>query len=586
MGGFLMPALAPNFISILTNKLEKEFVPHLPELLKKDRPKVDQDKKQLSRAFSGFVIHKMLDVGISDAAKAVVDDFDDNGLDAIYFDKGTKTLYLIQTKYREREQFDEGDAIRFRSGTDLLLSQKYERFNENVRKRIAELDDAFDEAERIQLVVAYIGSGFSEHAKAALKELTEDGDHHEIGRLQPDIEEYGPTRIQADLLTEQSVGVVNDSLWLSKWQHLGGHRDTHIGVALVSDLVALHHQHKKALYERNIRYFLGSRESKVNKSIQETLRNAPQGKKAQKRLRLRGLSIINGAQTISSAAEFAHQNPHCDISAAKVLVTIIRADSEGKFGRSVTRARNHQNPVSTGNFASLDPRQEDLRRELSYLGYSYHYRPEAMPHNADSTETIITIEQAMKALALFELDSRYPYWLKNEVSRFQNAESSEYQSLFTQALTGAQLVNKVKFFRFVRQVIASNAVASQGAEGLFYKHGIYAVAAVLAKRCRTRVNEPDVLKQVQLNELLSAPLDHCRQTCWDIAKPLVGQGRSVLAFFKNQGSTVHLLDKAMACVYGLDQTEGYLAVTSFADRLEVFPREKLFRYLNSQAKQI
>lgn len=601
-----MPALAPNFISILTNKLEKEFVPHLPELLKKDRPKVDQDKKQLSRAFSGFVIHKMLDVGISDAAKAVVDDFDDNGLDAIYFDKGTKTLYLIQTKYREREQFDEGDAIRFRSGTDLLLSQKYERFNENVQKRIAELDDAFDEAERIQLVVAYIGSGFSEHAKAALKELTEDGDHHEIGRLHPDIEEYGPTRIQADLLAEQSVGVVNDSLWLSKWQHLGGHRDTHIGVAMVSDLVTLHQQYKKALYERNIRYFLGSRESKVNKSIQETLRNAPdeffylnngvtaladqidapQGKKAQKRLRLRGLSIINGAQTISSAAEFVHQNPHCDISAAKVLVTIIRADSEGKFGRSVTRARNHQNPVSTGNFASLDPRQEDLRRELNYLGYSYHYRPEAMPHNAESTETIITIEQAMKALALFDLDSRYPYWLKNEVSRFQNAESSEYQSLFTQALTGAQLVNKVKFIRFVRQVIASNAAASQGAEGLFYKHGIFAIAAVLAKRCRTRVNEPDVLKQVQLNELLSAPLDHCRQTCWDIAKPLVGQGRSVLAFFKNQGSTVHLLDKSMARVYGLEQTDAYLALTSVANRLEAFPREKLFRYLNGQATQI
>ena len=601
-----MPALATNFLNILKDKLEKDFIPHLPELLNKERPKADQDKKQLSRAFSGFVLHKMLNVGITDAAQSVVDDFDDNGLDAIHYEATSKTLYLVQTKFREREQFDEGDAIRFRSGADLLLRQRYDRFNANVRSRKDELDDAFDEAERIQLVVAYIGTGFSAHANAALKELTEDEDHHEVGRLQPDIAEYGPDKIQADLLAEQSVGVVNDSLMLTKWQHIGGHRDTHIGVALLSDLVALHKKHKKALYERNIRYFLGSRESDVNKSIQDTLRaapdeffylnngvtaladlvEAPQGTKANKRLRLRGLSVINGAQTISSAAEFVAQNPLCDISAAKVLVTIIKADSEGKFGRSVTRARNHQNPVSTGNFASLDPRQEELRRELAYLGYSYHYRPEATPRNAEVSASIITIEQAMKALALFEVDSRYPYWLKNEIVRFQNAESSEYQSLFTPTLTGAQLVNKVKFFRFVRDVLASNVAATGGAEGLFYRHGTFVVAAVLAKRCRTRVNEPDVLKQTQLNELLSDPLDKCRQACWDKARPLVGQGRSVLSYFQNQGSTVRLLDGCMSAIYGLEQTEAYQALKLVADRRESFPQEKIFRYLATQAPQI
>lgn len=601
-----MTALPINFLNILRNKLEKDFVPHLPELLNKERPKADQDKKQLSRAFSAFVLHKMLNVGIADAAKSVVDDFDDNGLDAIHYEATSKTLYLVQTKFREREQFDEGDAIRFRSGADLLLGQRYDRFNANVQCRKDELDDAFDEAERIQLVVAYIGTGFSAHANAALKELTADEDHHEVGRLQPDVAEYGPDKVQADLLAEQSVGVVNDSLRLSKWQHLGGHRDTHIGVALVSDLVALHKKHNKALYERNIRYFLGSRESDVNKSIQETLRtapdeffylnngvtaladlvDAPQGTKANKRLRLRGLSVINGAQTISSAAEFVAQNPLCDISNAKVLVTIIKADSEGAFGRSVTRARNHQNPVSTGNFASLDPRQEELRRELNYLGYSYHYRPEATPRNAEVSARIITIEQAMKALALFEVDSRYPYWLKNEISRFQNAESSEYQSLFTQTLTGAQLVNKVKFFRFVRDVLASNAAATRGAEGLFYRHGAFVVAAVLAKRCRNRVNEPDVLKQTQLDALLSAPLDQCRQACWDKARVMVGQGRSVLSYFQNQGSTVRLLDGCMSAIYGHEQAEAYQALKQVADRREAFPQERVFRYLTTQAPQI
>ena len=76
-----MPALPANFLDILKSKLETDFVPLLPELLNKERPKADQDKKQLSRAFSGFVLHKMLNLGIADAAQSVVDDFDDNGLD-------------------------------------------------------------------------------------------------------------------------------------------------------------------------------------------------------------------------------------------------------------------------------------------------------------------------------------------------------------------------------------------------------------------------------------------------------------------------------------------------------------------------
>jgi hypothetical protein len=63
MGDLLMDALAANFFNILKSKLERDFIPHMPELLNKERPKADQDKKQFSRAFSGFVLHKMLNVG-------------------------------------------------------------------------------------------------------------------------------------------------------------------------------------------------------------------------------------------------------------------------------------------------------------------------------------------------------------------------------------------------------------------------------------------------------------------------------------------------------------------------------------------
>ena len=46
-----------------------------------------------------------------------------------------------------------------------------------------------------------------------------------------------------------------------------------------------------------------------------------------------------------------------------------------------------------------------------------------------------------------------------------------------------------------------------------------------------------------------------------------------------------ILDSSDINLYIL-KTDAYLALTSVANRLEAFPREKLFRYLNGQATQI
>jgi type III restriction enzyme len=65
------------------------------------------------------------------------------------------------------------------------------------------------------------------------------------------------------------------------------------------------------------------------------------------------MSVINGAQTVASCASFVADNPNADISAAVVHVTVIQADQDAEFSKSVTRARNLQNPVSPQNFAAL-----------------------------------------------------------------------------------------------------------------------------------------------------------------------------------------------------------------------------------------
>lgn len=66
-----MAALEPQHMTVLKKVLAERFVPFLPPLLGAAKPE-DQAAKQLSRAFSDFALHKLLNITPKDAA-AVID---------------------------------------------------------------------------------------------------------------------------------------------------------------------------------------------------------------------------------------------------------------------------------------------------------------------------------------------------------------------------------------------------------------------------------------------------------------------------------------------------------------------------------
>src|ERR1039457_6240912 len=61
----------------------------------------DQRKQFLSRALAAFCIVSLTDCEPKDAAAAVTDGYNDQGLDAIYFDAGDKAIYLVQSKWSQ-----------------------------------------------------------------------------------------------------------------------------------------------------------------------------------------------------------------------------------------------------------------------------------------------------------------------------------------------------------------------------------------------------------------------------------------------------------------------------------------------------
>lgn len=565
-----MAALTPDYMTILKKTLRERFVDSLPPLLDTKRTALEQQDKQLSRAFSAFVLHKLLDLTPAEAAAAVVDDFNDNGLDAIYYHEPTDTLYLLQTKLKESEQFKLEDAQSFCEGVRLLLKPKFVGFNQNVKRRQVEIETALGRCSHIELVVPYTGDGISQHAANALQTLLDDEDLDEP-RLGRQVQYYSAVDIRRDLLAEKAYPPVNADVYLQKVGQVQEPRATYYGLARLSDLVALHDSHGKALYERNIRYFLGSSKSDVNAAIQATLRDAPgnffylnngitavcdavepKSKNAEtgfKKYVIRGLSIINGAQTVASAAEFVRQHPQSDINSAKVLLTLIKAPAAGEFGQEVTRARNHQNPVQMGNFAALDENQERLRQEIAHLGFDYHYRPEAQEHGTAA----IALDEAARALALLQSDPRHVVWLKADAARLSNPESSDYQRLFSTTLPGSVLINAVLCQRVMRGLLQESEqhAPARSQERLIYRHGIYVIMAVMQKQLAKLIEGGAVLDADRISTLVSRPLDDLRQHAVDLwQQQYLNEG--ALAFFKAMDLTTPFLIALMKKHYGLE----------------------------------
>lgn len=587
-------------MTLLQAALQRDFLPNLPPLLDTTKPGQEQHRKNLSRAFSAFALSNICEIKPAEAAASVVDDFDDYGIDAIYYQAASETLYLFQGKLKASEEFSQDEALSFCQGARKIIKQDFTGFNKNVQTRQTEIEDALDICSHIQLVVAHVGSGISKHAKTAVDELLTDEDFGE-DRLIPNLCDYDASKVVIDLQEHHAYERIDTDLLIQKCSKVTEPRLTYWGLIKLTALIDLHENHGKALYERNIRTFLGQK-TEVNTSIRQSLATQPEEflylnngvtalcqdlepkseKNSRKKIKVRGFSVINGAQTIATSARFAAENKDRDISAARVLITLIKAPLDGDFGKAVTKSRNHQNPVLLANFAALDDAQERLRREMANLGIHYAYKAEAQDTLADTTR--IRIDEAAQALALLQPDPRFVVWLKKEPAQLLDTNAAPYKLLFNPKLTAVQVLNAVRFLRYVQGRMVSEALAATGLTRLTCKHGNFVQGWVLAKRLSHSINGGLLLDPAKIPVALSQPFDDLRQTLLTNTQAAT-VGKGALALFRNQTDTVPLLQKLMIEYFGLAADPVVEHKKNQQKLGQPYP-EELFAYLAQKAPQI
>lgn len=455
------------------------------------KPRSAQDACLLTRGLAAFALSYVANIAPDDAAAAVTDGGQDNGLDAVYYHTADRTLYLVQSKWRANGtgSVDRGEMQKFLKGLNDLLNARWERFNSRIADRAKELDAALDDAStRIVLLLAYTGQ------EPLAPEIAQDLNDVLDGINDPTELVSSQVLRQSDLYAAVAHGLdgapINLDVALYEW---GQVREPYVGFygqVSASDVATWYGAHQSRLFAPNIRLFLGSTE--VNEILLDTLLNSPRDfwyynngvtalcRSIQKKpmggssrdsgfFACQDLRIVNGAQTVGAIAQAVAKAPDA-VSAARVSVRLISLqDCPMGFDRQVTRYTNTQNRIDRRDFVALDPEQERLRGELQLEGIAYIYRSgDALAGAAAGFDVV----EATVARACQQADATLAVQAKREIGRlWDDITKAPYKTLFNPTVSGPALWRAVQVLRRVELLLLAKRTDPEGRRRLLAVHG-------------------------------------------------------------------------------------------------------------------
>lgn len=472
----------------------------------------------LSKAIAAFVLHEDAGATLDEAVAASIDGGQDHGIDSVFVALD-QTIWLVQSKYKNSGTGEPelGDVSKFRDGITDLLQGRWDRFNNALQSRQAAITNTLNSSDcRIKVVLAYSGTAVSDDRRDIFADLERAFNGTNPGFLR--CHAYGLTTLHDLHLDGVSARPIEAEIELRNFGHTQepyrafyGHMDA----KLLAKLWATHNEH---LVDRNIRRFKGT--TTVNTGLSETLQQEaqhffyfnngvtflcdsiqeqhPRDQHRQTgRFRVRGLSIINGAQTVGAIAR--EPLAHYDAHPAVVMATFVCLENAPDgFGDRVTQSRNRQNAVDLEDFAALDERQAMWQRILRMAGIIYLVKqgeddPPLSPTCFSARELApflactVTTSDWQDYVVAAKADRKKLFGREGLVSATDPLRQS-YERLFADSLTARQMWRIVQIGRVVVDKVRARASAESDPAGLppgtltareILNHGVWLVLHVI-----------------------------------------------------------------------------------------------------------
>lgn len=456
----------------------------------------DYKNKLVSRQLAAYSLVMRCGIDVEVAAGAITDGMKDCGIDAIYKDIDSKTLYLIQAKWSKNGKgtISQGETLKFVNGVNKIINFDFNEVNSRILSKKSEIESALLDMEfKIKMIVIYTSNqSLSKESKDAIFGL-ESRINDEISELLTnetillnDIYEF-----MAHASSGQVISI--DDVLINNWGIISDSDGTHrgyYGMVNAGQIAEWWQQYGNSLLDRNIRFFKGDTE--VNKGIVKTLTEEPEkfiyynngikliAKRVTRKLahsadrdmglfHLEGVSIVNGAQTTGSIGECYLGNEDI-INKAKVMVNIVSLENADEdFGNDITKLSNTQNRIENKAFVSMDSFQENLRRDMLMDGIDYSYKDGR--YNSSNSKACC-IDDVAVAVGCYLSDINIAASIKRAYgSIFEDIKKTPYVSIFNSSLTSYLAWNCVCVYRKFEECNTGIQTSSEGVRRLIAVHG-------------------------------------------------------------------------------------------------------------------
>ncbi|MEK7943698.1 AIPR family protein [Pigmentiphaga sp. YJ18] len=362
------------------------------------------------RAFTAWFAINMHDLDEDDAlSSAAMDGGNDQGIDLVFADDSTRTIYVIQghcgdnhTKVTPKSKWsDVVSTIPFFEDTRSL--------REVGRHELADQIDSI-KTENSDYTIAFGLISLGRKNVTITKTVDATRQSKTFNKYQYFYLAQENVKEQYDALIESERGIAEDQLAFSGniIEDTGEYGRAWIGNVSAKELIRLHRTYSNQLFAGNVRLFLGTRKGGINEQIIKTANETPglfwalnngvsiiadtatNSKKIKNSLTLRRFSIVNGCQTTNALSQ-ANASDDC-----KVLVRVIAAKDSVK--NDVVRFNNSQNAIKIWTVRAVDSTQERLRRELGVIGLDYAPKQSGSRRRRDKSK-IIELDRLAQYLA-------------------------------------------------------------------------------------------------------------------------------------------------------------------------------------------
>lgn len=447
----------------------------------------------LTRGLAAYSLQHHSQITPRTAAESIVDGSGDNGIDAIYYDPKSKYLYFVQSKWihNGKGEPENGEVKKFISGIKDLLNFKFDRFNDKVKNKEVIIKNAIcDPKTKYQIILTYTGiNDLAEPSRRDFADLLQElNDASELVYLS----NFNQKRIHSSLvISSENLEPIDLTIQLKCFGKITEPNIGFYGQVNGVEVYSWFDKYRKRLFAKNIRGVLG--ETDVNKEITQTLEENPEHfwffnngitlitDSIEKNMvggastdvghfLCNNLSIVNGAQTVSSIGKFGEDNP-AKLEKVYVPVRIIQLNgAEENFGQKITKANNTQNRVKNRDFVTFDLEQTRIREELLIDGIDYRIsRGEYESNDKISFELV----ESTTALACASNDISIVVQLKREIGvLWDDLENAPYKKLFNPIVTGRFVYNCVRTQRIIEQSIKTKeSLLESGRDKSIVIHG-------------------------------------------------------------------------------------------------------------------